>query len=436
MHATEKELQSVVDYCQKNEIKSGWFGFLKKSYDTYVVLVYAYKKLKPWPKPRIHLAMYLRPDEEKVYWSYNVTMRYCAGYSYDFNATGGHLTDSDQFTGFNEVGKWKTNPFIEPANDWDAVIREGTPSLQYVNDMTSLLLTYFPHNLMTGINTLLQFPRQVEVLQKLNLTGLVSNRSILKTDPRQLKTWIAYSKATDGRIPYTDIPTIKWNIAQGIAPKNAYASKDKFTILAIRKCLGEDTTIADAIEVFHYLRSKFGHVYDYHVNEYSGYIELRKKLKLEIKTHSARFPSDLETSYNYLNQSLTKAKKKEERRVLSTMKTFYKHLDAMASITDGTYSVIHPRTQNQFVKLGNEMHNCVGSMGYYDAQLHGKCAIFGIKKNGKLYACLELIRSQGKTVISQLYLKDNKICDKATRSFVQKTLVKKVYIPIDRYIES
>lgn len=433
MHATEKEIQSLADYCQKNEIKSGWFGFLEKSNDTYIVLVYAYKKLKAWKKPRIHLAMCLRPDEDKVYWSYNVTMRYCYGYSYDFNAKGNHLTDSDQFSGFNEVEKWKTNPFISPANDWDAVLREGTPSLRYVNDLTSLLLTYFPHNLMAGINTLLSFPRQVEVLQKLNLAGLISNRSILKTDPRQLKTWIAYSKATDGRIPYTDIPTIRWNIAQGITPKNAFASKDKFTILSIRKRLGDGTTIADAIEVFHYLRSKFGHVYDYNVNEYSGYIDLRKELKLDIKSHSARFPSDLEEAYRRLNESLEKFRSKEERRVLRTMKTFIEHLDSMTSITDGTYSVVHPRTRSQFVKLGNTLNNCVGSMGYYDSQAHGKCAIFGIKKDGKLYACLELIRFKGKTTISQLYLKDNQTCDKATRSFVQKNLVKKVFIPQDTY---
>lgn len=182
-----------------------------------------------------------------------------------------------------------------------------------------------------------------------------------------------------------------------------------------------------------YIRSKFGNVYDFYVREYVGYIDLRKELKLDIKSHSARFPSDLEEAYRRINESLEKFRSKEERRVLRTMKTFIEHLDSMTSITDGTYSVVHPRTRSQFVKLGNTLNNCVGSMGYYDSQAHGKCAIFGIKKDGKLYACLELIRFKGKTTISQLYLKDNQTCDKATRSFVQKNLVKKVFIPQDTY---
>lgn len=421
-------MRDMVEYANKRSIKSCWFGLLKKDGNHYSVLVYAYKKNKNWEQARLRLAMLIRSDETGAYWSANVNMRYGYGYTYLFGEIE-DVTDSDDFCGFNKLDNWNTNPRLEPANDWDAVLKEGNPELSYIKNIDSILLTYFSNKIAVGLRNILSYPGEIEMLQKLNLLEFVTNSKALEMDPKDLRKCISYARKSS-KIDITDIPTVQWNLKNGFAPKNAFTFDQRMAIGKIRKRLGDKATVPEAIEVYKYLRHD-GYVFDYDISEYFEYIGLRKELRLDIQDHSARFPSDLGRAYSALLEEKKQRQDEMEKELIRKSKPFISFLDSLcASVKGPKYSLYHPSTEKQFRYLGRILHNCVGSMGYHRRQMLGKCAIFGIKKDGKLYACLELCpNKENETEIEQLYLAHNKVCDEATRKFVKKEIIPRISFP-------
>lgn len=186
-------------------------------------------------------------------------------------------------------------------------------------------------------------------------------------------------------------------------------------------------------EIYRYLRKQSpceSIVQDYLIAEYVRYLRYRNELGLSNESHSARFPSDIQKAYENISNLVEEKKKRERAEKIEALKNMNReYLESLSNLTvkDEHYSVVNPVTDEDFKELGDIFENCVGTMGYYEKQLKGRCAIFAIRKDGEYYACLEVgRRKNGKPMIEQLYTKRNQPCDKITRRFVNREIVPKI----------
>ena len=52
-----------------------------------------------------------------------------------------------------------------------------------------------------------------------------------------------------------------------------------------------------------------------------------------------------------------------------------------------------PKSQQELIRWGNALHNCVGVMGYGGRMAKGECIILGVFKGNKPVECCELVQS-------------------------------------------
>lgn len=89
-----------------------------------------------------------------------------------------------------------------------------------------------------------------------------------------------------------------------------------------------------------------------------------------------------------LAKALEKAKRNRQRRILAVSKRIGKALEKMEDRLAwcvGSFEIVIPTTEEQFVEEGKRMHNCIG--GYYGRE---DCVCFFMHKNGKPFADCEM----------------------------------------------
>ena len=145
---------------------------------------------------------------------------------------------------------------------------------------------------------------------------------------------------------------------------------------------------------------------------------------------SAILPRDFNKTLKQLRETKKRVEEEERRRVEAEREKEKKREqeeveEKLAStiidltIKSDIYSVYQPKATSDFIRIGEELSNCVGWNCYDKKVAEKKCLIFEILKDKAPYACLE-VDGHG---IQQLYLAHNRICDAETRDFVLKQIV-------------
>lgn len=434
--ATPEEIKIMEDNHKDSHIR--FHSILRKVDQEYYVLIYGFKK------NTIHLGMILSTVFKGAIWCWNLWYKSMAGYCFDDDKHEGR----DGYEVFSFHSDWTGNPWAMPVN-FDEVLKQEE-SLKYVPSLGDFLVNNFPNRIAKGIKTLISYPHQIEMLQKIGYPEFATNTTILKKSPKEIMKYINYAKLTDKLIAPTDIHTISWNIKRNKKPSEAWTRDEIKSLNKLSKEL--NMSEKEALEVYKYLivqSKKKGYYSDnrhgvpeYHIWEYKRYLGLREDKGWSNKDHSARFPSDFEHSYLELEnersaEELARKRKEDEERRRKAEEALAKFHATIPSLADKVskinkalngsgYSVMQPYENDQFLALSDIFHNCVGHCGYFAKQNNGECLIYAIKKGDEYYACLEVADSEGEEhmpKIRQLYLEHNRECDKETRAMVSKTIL-------------
>lgn len=420
--ATPEEIKAMEDNHKASNAR--FHSILRKADKNYFVLIYGFKK------STIHLGMVLSTAFDGVIWCWNLWYKAMAGYVFEDE-------DKEGYDHFSFHPEWKGNPWAMPVN-FDEVLKQEE-TLKYVPNIGGFLIGSFQNRIVKGIKTLLKYPHQVEMLQKIGYPEFATNPSNLKKSPKEILKYIDYAKHTEGLIAPTDIQTISWNIKRNKKPSEAWTRSE---VRSFNKLVSElNLSEKEGLEVYKYLivqSKKRGYnqgrtgVRDYHIAEYKNYLEQRTKLGWSNEDHSARFPSDFEHAYEETQKAVEENKAKVAEEELKKYKAVVeneltKKVDEInKKLLNSEYSVMQPYQKEEFSLLSDVFDNCVGRCGYFKKQIEGNCLIYAIKKDGNYYACLEVVGSDGlkhSPKIKQLYLAHNRECDKETRVMVNKTIL-------------
>lgn len=137
---------------------------------------------------------------------------------------------------------------------------------------------------------------------------------------------------------------------------------------------------------------------DQMVREYKDYLQLCDKLEI----YGAYYPKDLLKSISTLSK---KVKKKYNKEPLLEAEVIDKYNESLPK--NGLVDLYIPNTQNELIKIGNEMSNCVGSFNY-DEKIRKQVSLIVIGKvHDKCVECCEIDLKEMK--ISQLYGPHNSV---------------------------
>lgn len=152
------------------------------------------------------------------------------------------------------------------------------------------------------------------------------------------------------------------------------------------------------------------------VSDYMDYLDLCIYFRKSLKEYGVLFPRKFMETHDQLVEL---KKMKEEKSSIAKRKRYEKRFGDIAqkyakllnSLSNDTYTLAIPTTVQQFITVGNKMHNCVGTNGYDKKMYQGKCLIIVAYKKKTPVVCVEL---NDKFKIRQIRGKknmDTKPCD-------------------------
>lgn len=122
---------------------------------------------------------------------------------------------------------------------------------------------------------------------------------------------------------------------------------------------------------------------------YRDYLEASHALKRNTKDRGVRFPKDLQAQHDKAMAMLDRKKNAATNKALKQAK---KALERHSYEFKGL-RIVFPDSQQELIRWGNALHNCVGVMEYGGRMAKGECIILGVFKGNKPVECCELIQS-------------------------------------------
>lgn len=164
--------------------------------------------------------------------------------------------------------------------------------------------------------------------------------------------------------------------------------------------------------------------FEYSYRLYADYLDLSERFGRDLTDRGVLFPRNLEAQHDNLvrmSEELADAKRAEliqeraDKYLSKATRLANRYAKSIGVELDGlTLSI--PKTTEELVRIGNELHICVGVAGYDLKVAKGESVIVTVNKNGKPVECCEL---NGKaTKILQLrgaHNRDSKYHDQAKK---------------------
>lgn len=135
-------------------------------------------------------------------------------------------------------------------------------------------------------------------------------------------------------------------------------------------------------------------------SEYADYLRMAGILGYDLKVHNVAFPKNLKEAHD--NASAAERIMLEEKRAAENRKKeigaekYLKKYEKQYGFTDGTYSIIIPRTIKEIVDEGKAMKHCVG--GYAGRHMEGALAILFLRLTAEPEKSLYTIEMHGKAL--------------------------------------
>lgn len=120
-------------------------------------------------------------------------------------------------------------------------------------------------------------------------------------------------------------------------------------------------------------------------HEYTDYLRMANTLGYDLKVHNVAFPKNLKKAHD--DAAMAERAMLEEKRNARLKKQeaaaqkYLKRYEKQYGFTDGTFSIIIPRTVKEIVDEGKAMKHCVG--GYAGRHMEGTLAILFFAQCGK-----------------------------------------------------
>lgn len=402
------DLDYAIASLKSNDLK--YIGMIMKEDDGFAIYVYATianSSVKYQRKTELAYAVKngVKFVSNKLYYTY------LAGYRYYFN--GMKKRHTYQFTSYDEE-----QPLMYLATDTECNIgiatwirRDRYLKNKCLNDKKLKHIKFEAIENFWDVSDVAHFlknitehPAECEILTKQGYGQYIVNDCIFKGDK---KKWIEKLKLLKKYgINKLDWTLLNFNLTynkRGDIKNISYS--DMKALTGILKATNQGESFAKYL--LRYVSEQGSNL-----NEYYEFIKRRKRLNMAITERSAILPRNLnEEAKSLIELEVERNHRPIDERLKSTI------VDLI--IKSDVYSVYQPKVTSDFIRIGEEMSNCVGWNHYNEKVAKKACLIFEIFKDKTPYACLE-VDGHG---IQQLYLKKNKICDDETRKFVLKQIV-------------
>lgn len=401
-------LEQTISELKSKDLK--YIGMILKEDDGFTVCVYATianTSVKNQRKTELAYAVKngIKFISNKLYYTY------LSGYRYYFK--GMKKRHTYQFTSYDEE-----QPLMYTATDnecniglADWIHRDRYLKNQCLNDKKLKHIDFEAIENFWDVADVARFlknatehPAECEILTKQGYGIYIVNDCIFKGDK---KKWIEKLKLLKKYgIPKLDWTLLNFNLTynkRGDIKNISYS--DIKTLKAILKATNQGESFAK------YLLRYVGEQGS-NLTEYYEFIKRRKKFNMTITERSAILPRNLnEEAKSLIELELEWNHRSIDERLKSTIVDL--------TIKSDIYSVYQPKVTSDFIRIGEELSNCVGWNHYNEKVAKKDCLIFEIFKDKAPYACLE-VDGHG---IQQLYLKKNNVCDAETRKFVLKQII-------------
>lgn len=424
----KKDLDIAISNLNSNDLK--YVAMVKKEEEGFAIYVYAtIANSSVKYQRKTELACVFRNDAKLV--SNKLYYTYLAGYRYYFKGMKHGYRNS--FTTYDEE-----QPLCYVALDTNTELNMGIADWihrdrylknQCLNDkklkhidFTDIENYWDLKDVWNFLSNVYNHPAECEILIKQGYGIYIINNCIFKGDKRK---WIdTLKKLKLYGIPTIDMVLLNFNLKynKNGSIKNITGSEIR-TLYSVMKRVKQNESFAK--HLLAYVREQGASL-----TEYKDFIKIRESLGMTVTEPSAILPRDLNKTLKRLRETKKRVEEAERRRVEAEREKEKKREqeeveEKLAStivglvIKSDTYSVYQPKVTSDFIRIGEEMSNCVGWNCYDKKVAEKKCLIFEIFKDKAPYACLE-VDGHG---IQQLYLKKNQVCDAETRKFVLKQIV-------------
>ena len=148
------------------------------------------------------------------------------------------------------------------------------------------------------------------------------------------------------------------------------------------------------------------------------YINMNESLDIRL-SKSNMFPKDIKAAHDIINQRYQIVM--EERRKIAKEEALELVYDIFDCYTKNGYTVLTPKSREDFIREGQELSHCVGGQSYYDRHVAGEKMIFFVRKAEKPEKAFYTAEIDMVTfIVTQLYGYGDKPATPEVRKFTKE----------------
>lgn len=319
----------------------------------------------------------------------------CAGYQFAFDNP--EREKGTRYYGYYNVGP---DPVMSETNGfwYPGVYKTLLYDEKKAAEVLSKHIPHFFIKSLEGVRSVMEYARAyressgLEMLAKAGYQWLYKDKRLFKLKGDKAKAVVRWIKENGSymreRQPsYSFISTAVKNNETGErceARLSAIRSMKGIKSGEFAKAWGSEPSLKEMIGLHEYLKEQ-----KMHFQDYKDYLEASHTLKRNTQDHGVRFPKDLQAQHDKAMALL------DRKRNAATNKALKKAKKALERYSYGSKGlrIEFPKSQQELIRWGNALHNCVGVMGYGGRMAKGECIILGVFKGKKPVECCELIQS-------------------------------------------
>lgn len=258
-----------------------------------------------------------------------------------------------------------------------------------IQDIYSKFIPFFHISEDADIENCVEFARQylknpkVELLSKAGFDYLYHDKMLMKCNNskmKQIARWLMQNKAyaVKHRVGYQ---FINMALKNGENAEQCAMRCQTMNDIKYMSSHNYTYTYEQMVELKKYLAKQ-----NQDITIYRDYLNICEKLHRDMTDTSILFPRKLLEQHDCLQEKLSIELNKDLNIGLARKyKKFVKYASKL-----GNFKIVVPSNVADFVKWGNTLHNCVGSLGYDKKMAKGDCIIVGVFLKNKIVECCEL----------------------------------------------
>lgn len=248
-----------------------------------------------------------------------------------------------------------------------------------------------------------------ETYCKIGLPNMAVSKSMCHLSTKGEKAIKKFLKANADNecLRRAKVPEIKKMIGSGITDLRELHKQQALEGLAKRIAQHNAKAYLEPKELLNYLLSQGIHLSDMagkngatETNAYFSYLTLCQRLGYSFEDKGTYYPLDFALAKQVAEgrqvekENEERRKKREEtKRKLSIIAERYG-----GAVYEGGIEIKPLSSVEEFIKMGNFFHNCVGRMGYDEKMADGKCLIVVVYVDGTPTECVEIDTKSRKVV--------------------------------------